>query len=85
MSVPLFEIRFNVEDSVMIIHEINVFECDVFIPFHVVYVFSFVQYLSFVGCSFDVIAFIDVQVTIKYVADNNEIDGSVAVFIFHFV
>jgi hypothetical protein len=70
----------------VVVDEIDVLECDIFISCIIFYCFFLsLQYLSSVGSSFDVIALIDLQFHIEDVADDDEVDGAVAAFIFHLV
>lgn len=85
LCVLLFEILLYIEDSVMIVHQIYILQCNIFIPWHTSQIFLLLQYLSVIGCSLYIIALVYVQLAIEDIADHDEVDRSVATLVFHLV
>lgn len=82
----LFGDGINVEDEAVIIHQIHIFQGHIFIS---VWTLDFLAFfnkdLPFVGSSFDVVTLINVYLLVKNIANNDEVNCSIAAFIFHLV
>lgn len=78
-QILLFESGFDIEDASMIVDEVDIFEGYIFMIFDFLRLVEILLVnLSIVSCSFDVVSLVDLNLLIEYVADDYEIDGSVA-------
>lgn len=81
----MFDGLFDIEGSIVVVDEIDVFESDILMSFLFVCKVVRCQNLSLVGSSLDIISLIDVYFLVEDVSDDDEVNGPLAAFVFHFV